>query len=685
MKFASEEFGLRIKSDWVSSSHNFYRPLSWPPEPDWAVSEDRDGTVLSRWGDSHWNLSPWEGRSVKLDFGDGHKGSHPQHIDLINAKLLRLLTTWRIWGPRGVVSTNTLLANFFRPVRKIISHCSRNGIVCSDLMRFPKLVEQIPSFLGSSEYGKVISELQRLWDARDVIGFTIIDEEGLRRLATAQPDYEQKQTAYIPPRIWAYQLQRLRSCLDDFLVHQQSIIDCYTFCIDAYEHNYGSLQEALTPTETFSNHLKPFGTLRKSNQGVRTGRRYYGHFDLTAERFGIKTVLDKWVGSQKSGLEVSHMSVYLSLLQSAGLAYITNFTLQRINEAASLRTDCLLWEADEKLGRIAIICGETTKTDLDTDARWPTSPSVEVAVKVMTCIARLRMRCYLAHAEMRLNDTERANPYLLGRAIEPWSGGLGKVQPYAVRPAPMSYKELCRRYPLLLDSEQLRITEDDLRLARMLTPDLSAERGFAVGHIWPLAWHQLRRTGAVNMFASGLLSDTSMQFQMKHASRLMPLYYGRGYSKLRLNGEVEYVVRGAMYEAMAHKLHSAMSDRFISPHGPYRKQAIAINLVSDKDLKYLAAAASRGQTVFREIRLGACTKRGTCSYGGIESVARCAGGDGDAPCADVLYDRERAPEVERELTVIDNEITSAPAGSPRQTALLAERNGLENFLNAVAN
>jgi hypothetical protein len=552
-------------------------------------------------------------------------------------------------------------------------------------MRFPKLFEQLPSVLGSNTWVRIIPELQRLWDARDVIGFCIVNEEGLRRLVTAKPDHEYKQTAYIPPRIWAYQLQRLRLCLDDFLAHQQNIIECYNFCIDAYEHNYGTLQEALTPSETFTNHLKPFGIHRKPNQGARTGRRHYGRFELTAERFGIKSLLQRWVDAQEAGLEVSHMSAYLSLLQTVGLAYIANFTLQRINEAASLRADCLIWEEDEKLGRVAIICGETTKTDQDADARWPTSPSVEIAVKVMTCIARLRTRCYLAHAEIRPNDNEQANPYLFGRAIEPWSGGLGKVNPYAVRPVPPSYRGLYQRFPRLFDADQLRITEEDLRIARMLTSDLSEERGFGVGQIWPLAWHQLRRTGAVNMFASGLLSDTSMQFQMKHASRLMPLYYGRGYCKLRLNGEVEYVVIEAMYEAMAHKLHSAMSDRFVSPHGLERKQAIAISLVSNKDLKTLAEAASRGHTVFREIRLGACTKRGTCNYGGIESVTRCAGGDGDAPCADALYDRAKAPEVEKELAIIDTEIISTPAGSPRQKALLAERNGLENFLNVVAN
>jgi hypothetical protein len=187
------------------------------------------------------------------------------------------------------------------------------------------------------------------------------------------------------------------------------------------------------------------------------------------------------------------------------------------------------------------------------------------------------------------------------------------------------------------------------------------------------------------MFSSGLLSDSSMQVQMKHASRLMPLYYGRGYTKLHLNEEVETVIVAAMYETMAHTLQSAMSDRFVSPLGEQRKESILVNLVGDKDVQALAAAARRGRTSFREIRLGACTKRESCSYGGVESVARCAGGDGSGPCADALFDRSKARDVEKELLRLDRELAGVTADSPRHKAMLAERNGLENFLDVVRN
>ncbi|KTC24388.1 hypothetical protein AO392_17365 [Pseudomonas putida] len=375
----------------------------------------------------------------------------------------------------------------------------------------------------------------------------------------------------------------------------------------------------------------------------------------------------------------------MSLVQYAGLAYLTNFTLQRITEASSLRADCLLWELDEKLGRIPIICGETTKTDADSDARWPTSPSVEVAVKATSSIAHLRMRCAAADSYSFPTDADKENPYLFGGATEPWSysKSSSKAKPYSVRSHTASFKAVHKRFERLFDEDLIRITEEDLRIAKMLTPNLSED--FSVGSVWPLAWHQLRRTGAVNMFSSGLLSDSSLQFQMKHASRLMPLYYGRGYTKLLLNEEVESTIVAAMYEAMANKIHAAVEDRFVSPIGNERKESILVNLVSDKDARGLAVAGRRGQIFFREMLVGACTHRGTCPYGGVESVSRCTGGDGNAPCADALYDRDKAQMVEKELLLIDQELAITAVNSPRHKALLAERKGLENYLNVVRN
>lgn len=672
-----EIFGLRSKADWITPSSSSFRPPSWPPPRDWIVSEDKDGRALSRWGDPIWDISPWAGTSMILDFGDGSGTRKSRPLDTVNSDLLRLLATWRMWGIKACHSANGFKSSFLA-IRRIVSLCSDQKIPASDLMRFPKVLEKIPSIIPPSEYSRTILELHRLWDAREILGFSIIDPRGIKLLTAKCPSHATEQTAYIPPRIWTYQVERLKACLDDYLANRKAVEDCFHFCVDAYAKNSGSLETAIT---NYSRHRLPFWAPKNPGKGSLSGCEYHGRFGLTAERYGISSLIERWIEVSPKGLEIRHLSAYMSLVQYAGLAYIANFTLQRVTEASSLRADCLLWEYSEKLGRVPVICGETTKTDQDSDARWPTSPSVEIAVEAMKSIAYMRMRCTAADPTARPTQADQKNPYLLSPVNEPWTGNLSK--PYSVRIHSGAYKSVISRYKRLFDINKLRITEEDLSIARMLTPNLSANRGFAVGCPWPLAWHQLRRTGAVNMFSSGLLSDSSLQFQMKHASRLMPLYYGRGYTKLLLSREVESVIVKAMYEAMGNKLLTAAGDRFVSPLGPERKDAIVINLISDKDAKMLASAGRHGQVYFREMRVGACTHRGTCAYGGIESISRCTGGDGNAPCADALYDREKATTVKRELALIDHQLTAVEAGSPRHNALLAERKGLENYLDVI--
>lgn len=672
-----DEFGLGLSCDWIGPGNRCYRPPSWPPPKEWVVFEDKNGNALSRWGYSEWNLSLWAGKSLKLNFGDGPCSKVITRIDPDNAYLLRIIATWLIWGPRAASSFRTIKGSF-QLIRRIVAICSAEGILASELKRYPRVLERVQKTFPSSQYMPLISMLHRLWDARDEIGFCLIDAEGIRRMASAAPEHESIQSAYIPPRIWIYQIQRLRACLDEFNENIQAIKDCYAFCLAAYARNYGSLEDAFKGQKKG---LAPFDVPVKKESKKNPDAIFHGGFEKVAERFGIRQLIERWMHVSPDGFGIRSLTSYLSLVQFAGLAYVVNFTLQRISEADSLRTDCLIWENDQKLGRIPIIRGETTKTQLDSDARWPTSPNVESAIIAMSAIAKMRMSCAVLNPFFISSEQEKINPFLIGRASEPWLGNNKRFS--SLRPHSRNYDVFVKKYDKLFDLEQLRITEEDIKIALMMTPNLRLEKGFCVGMPWIFTWHQLRRTGAVNMFASGLLSEPSMQFLMKHCSIFMTAYYVRGFTKLRMNENTEAVVVSAMYEVMGHNLKAAMGERFVSPHGEERKSAIIVSLVGEKDVKQLAEAARHGRTFFREIRLGACTKRGNCSYGGVESVARCAGGDGGAPCADVLYDRTKTKNVQKDLERINVEITRFPEESPRYRALIKEKQSLENYLNGV--
>lgn len=671
----------------ISAVCSTVRPPAWPPPSDWVVSETLQGTPLSRWRDSYWDYSPWAGCTFKLDFAGGQNKRSAVALGPENQLVMRMLATWIIWGAQSAKSWHTLKTRFLW-FRRIVALCESEGIAASNLYRFPRVLNQVPSLFPSKSEGEnLVFLLDRLIRAKDQIGFTLVDVAGISSLAKSFADMEPEdvvQTAYIPPRIWTYQLNRLRECIDDFLEKQSQIEDCFNFCVDAYAHNFGSLEAALlkkTPTDDYL----PF-TEQMATTGKRSGRKYHGLFGLTAKRFDVYDLLKKWVEQpSRQDLDVRSLSAYLSLVQSVAYAYITNFTLQRKEESGSLRADCLIWEEDIHLGRIPIICGESTKTDPDSDARWPTSPSVEPAILAATAVANMRMRCAYANPLVNCTEADRESPFLLHTAFEPWSVTPNGWKPYSTRAKVGSYRALMRRFPRLFSPSELRITEDDLSRARMFTPNLDRGGKFKVGEIWPLCWHQLRRTGGINMFASGLLSDSSIQVIMKHLTLSQTLYYGRNYSQVRFSEDFEGVSTASRYEVMAKQIETLVEDRYVSPLGEQRKQEIAVNLVSYKNFKALVQAGRRGEVSFRETRLGGCTKNGPCEYGGIESVTRCSGGDGGKPCSEAIFDRTKQPSVERQLVSLERRLDSAQAGSPRQLGLMSEVQGLRNFLDVVQN
>ena len=684
MNVMVHELGINLFNTSIRPDHRCYRPPYWPPPPDWIVSEDPQGNALSRWIDGTWDFTPWAGQSFKLEFKGRGPKNHALPLGDQNQYLLRILATWMIWGPRGERGWRTLGNRFVR-IRRIVSLCDQQGIVASDLSRYPKLLDRVGEmFSNITERRAVIVSLDRLLRAESKLGFTLMDQAAIGRLREALHDPNQQdpeQTAYIPPRIWTYQLQRLEKCLEDFMSHRKQVQDCFNFCVDAYAQNFGSLEAALLRSSQDSRGRLPFTDQVKQNRGELTGKVFHGLFHLTTERFGINSLLERWVLPKSGNLSIKSLSALLSLVQYVGRAYVANFTLQRIEEVSSLKADCLVFERDAVVGRIAVICGETTKTDPDSDARWPTSPRVQIAVEAMTVVAKLRMRCAIANPRVNAHPCDHDNPALSHFAFEPWASS--RNSNYSTRPHPACYQNVLERFPSLFDPEQLRITEDDLLKARMFTPNLDKGGKFKVGEVWPLAYHQLRRTGAINMFASMLLSDSSIQFVMKHKTLLQAIYYGRNHTRLRFKGDIEELTTGAKYEVMARQIEALVADRFVSPAGHLRKQEMLVNLINVKDFKSLADAGVRGEVSFRETRLGGCTKRGSCEYGGIESVARCAGGDDGKPCGEAIYDRQKRPAAELELKSVKQQLRVAQRGSPRERALRAERQGLSNYLNAT--
>ena len=669
-----ELLGLQIDSPLAHPGAANFHPPSWPPPPDWAPILDANGVAQCIYADSAWPLDVWAGKPMKLNFGDGP--TRGEKIDNPNANLLRQCVAWWMFGPRACRKPGSLLDRQIT-LKPLFVTCSKEGVAATDLVRFPMVIDKVAKALPPSNFENVITWLHELLDARGELGFCILDKDGIARLASLAPDHVSKQTPYIPPRIWAYQVTRLRDCLTEYLAHQEKVEACFSFCCDAYARNFGSLKRAMNSKGDTTG--APF----QNKVQTRNGRVYHGSFKSTADQFGVTPLIERWVGpftGEKGEKQITMFSQYLDLVSKAGLAYLLNFSLMRVEEGWNLRSDCLLVEHDEKFGAIHLLCGETTKTDPDADARWPVSQSATLAIEAMRHIAALRMLCARERDGIGLTPEDQANPYMISVQYEPW--GRGKSKSYRVRPAYLGYEQIIGRQSLLFDLQEIIITEADLCIARLITPTLNPDT-FKVGSSWVFGWHQLRRTGAVNMLSSGLVDESSLQFILKHTSRVMTLYYGRNHSRLKLSEDARKLFLKTMYQEFARELRNLQQPQFVSPLGPRRKEDI-VTFIKETEAVSLDKAARQGKVGARRIRAGFCTKYQSCSYGGHEAMPHCLGGDDGNGCPYLLVDVTQEPEIRAYEAMIDEQLAVVHPDSPRHNRLQAEKRAIGKYHDIVA-
>ena len=595
---------FNIISDIVNPSMPNYELKAWLPTNDTPITCDIDGNVVSVFSDNVWDFTSYSIQKTRFNFGDRtqQKG---YLIDDDNIRLFKIIATYWLWGisPKITASTFVTRCEILKP---LVYTCSTHKILISDLSKHNEIFEEIACLYSKK---KVISLLQDLYAASKDIGFVILDENALKQFSRFILDEESTQTPYIPPRIWMYQVNRFQECINDFHENIDNIRGLFVFLAE-------------------NHHQLP----KRKNAEFLKG---------IIDNYKVYNLLLKWSNSDSGIIRLNNISSYLSLVSFACTTYIINFSLMRITEAQLLRYGCMHTEIIDGQ-EVFFIKGETTKTVKDNNAVWVVPESAKKAVEALELICELRFNC----AKKRFGITDSVSeykPYLNIFAFEPWSsqkkGGIENLK--YIKPS-RNFAESVENWGKLLDKKQLKIDSEDMKIASRMTANLNQDIYFE-GGVWQLSWHQFRRTGAVNMLASGLVSEQSLQFQLKHCNSIMSLYYANNYYKLKftLNSSVGELYLQEWHNNNVIKNKELSSDRFISPHGQKRKAQI-IAPISEKDHKTLINMSKKGNLIYRETFLGGCTKKGEpCPYGGISNIIHCMGGDGGLPCDSVLLDKDK--------------------------------------------
>jgi len=650
-----------------------------PPPDDFPMMANPQGEPVCRYGDYKWVIG---GKPFNFGTDPSDLGPNGRSLTEANGELLKRCVAWFMYGERRGVSVLTL-SSYHSTLKPIFAFCSSlaKPIVASSLRRhFPTLDAALAQSIRPGMAKAAVYLLHELWQAREHLGFTLLEPEQIARLVTLIPEHERTQTQFIPPRIWSYQAGRMQSFLQDFLDHEIQFDAALQEILNAYRVNFGSLNKA---RGAYGSKRNPF---RKEMARRVRGCTYLGSFAEFAEKHGIRDVIGRWLfrpGKSWSDLDsrrsVQLLSQYFNALGLVGTAYLQCFSGMRISEALSLRSNCLTVELDQLLGDIYVLSGETTKTTQDEDARWLTAPTAALAVEALSTIARWRTDVGVELGDVLLSPKDRDNPYLIQRPYEPWLGGGSrsscKSRPTEQRPGGYEINKYEQKAPGLFEDDAMRITADDEAYVRRFNANADLEV-YGEGCTWQLGSHQYRRTAAVMMGASQV-SFEAQQYQFKHLTRNQSGYYRTGFQSLRLNRTFTHELVHTRYELVSVELGLLNGPEYVSPISPGRKDEILrFHGVSSGD--EIQKAVKMGHLAVKQTLFGVCTRRDSCPYGGHDNFAHCP------DCNDALLSKRKRSSVELLGKTIAVRLVDAPLGTPLRAQLERNAKAIERFMDVTA-
>ncbi len=631
----------------------------FPPAEDHPIVQLSDGTVISRYGDREWKFPGKSGGFLKVHFGDDPR----KKIRLMeeNGRRLReLMYFLYALGPRSIRPAT--LRHYFNCLLPIFRFCDAKGISVEKLDRYPQLVDEVSNCCLPSKKLVAKSLLLDIYSLRGDLGFYILSPRKVQRAFAGDAPLCTSQTPYIPARIWKYQISRLHDALSEFIVNKHQVSSVFDQIAELYMSAFGA--------------EKAFEIKRSTDR--QTVNKINAAVNKLLSDTGLDEVCSRWVPTGNIGIDSSPsnaraFSKYLSTMVFIGNLYIANYSGLRKQELQSLRSSSLRVEEDDRFGKVFIITGRTTKTVSDDKAEWITSSRVQIAFEVLREIARLRISIAQRNPKIKLRSIDVSDPYLSIGSYEPWGRGCrDHISEHAILLLNMDYSRWKERCPKLFCLEEITVTEQDMNEALHATDSLNVDK-ISIGRPWRFSIHQLRRTLAVNAACSGLVSDLSLQYEMKHLTLQMSLYYGRNSTRFTFDKSMVSEFRGEVFDAIAREALSLKSDRFVSPLGDANKSNL-ISFVTEADFKKTSSLAQKGKISLRPTMAGLCLSAEFCPSGGVDSIEECAG------CPKALFDKRKRPILAALLEDSRLELLRQRFESPLKSSIERQIECLERIL-----
>lgn len=644
---------LQFKADvkFVTKDSPCFFSLDYPPKDDFVMSINQNGDVISRYGHDTWDFSPF-GLKQKLQFSN---------YDEVNKALFKRLMYYVIYSHLFPGRYNSIIS-WYQSYQNIFKKCSEEGVTATDINKFPRVIESIASDYSKnapSGFSKSIFHYDAILKQEKEIGFKLLDKKSIAVFKQFDPDYEYGQTPYIPNRIWTKYILFLDSVLDDFKLYEDKLENLFHYLVETFNRNRKyKVKEPL---------ISPFIS------GSYADRvSYNGTLEDYLNKNGLIELFEKYTERPEKHnhnlYQIDQFGSILNGIVTCCFLYVLYYSMMRKTEASSIKTDCFKVESDNQTGNLYLLVGETTKTVVDSDARWVVPKRVEKAINIAKKLVEWKMQ--------HLQKPEET-PYLF-QNMNMWQTKRGDLKVKNIK----SLDNIVSKTPYFYRLAEFNISLEDYNEAIALTPSLIKNEWFKVGGIWSFSFHQFRRTLAVH-FALNKVSPSTTQYQMKHGTRMQQFHYQNNAGRLNLNKKAELEVLNEYYAEMGRNINSVVHGEFILPHKKAPVGRDVVCFVNDGDKKKLQKAQKNGAIGYRKNILGGCMKQGNCQYGGFDSISHCAGNEEKSMCSDLIIDGDMKNEFIADKDYYEAQMTNTPKGSPKYKFLRAEVRGYEKVIKII--
>lgn len=476
-------------------------------------------------------------------------------------------------------------------------------------------------------------------------------------------DRETKQTCVIPSRIYVQLMSDMLDKLDH--IHQNMHgLDSFISCLK--DRAYGTGVKYQQSLKVPMNSIRPSYKEVVSSHGL--DRLLVGSF-ASKDRKDFTRVLGK--------------------IQFLIKHIIHFFTGMRDLEVSSLRYSCVKERlaypqftdnngvVREKNRIVSLISTTTKLTGYPKTESWLACEDVVKAVEVA------QMVCRGLSGALELCP-EKDNLYLfLGSWVLTKNSHKADTIPHYSK----------RRYPVDISDEYI-LTQGDLDELCLTDPtrNFLSDENYGVGKVWPLAFHQYRRSLGFYGPNSGFLSLPTVKKQFKHNSLLMAQYYSNNFNNMKSffgfydekskkfilpGGHIAYEFQLGTSADTAEQLILELT-KAASPlyggAGLYMEKQKAKLKSGEVHIGELRSTtnklAAQGELAYKKTLLGGCTKVGRCDDYLLGNAIKCLS------CQSAVIKPEKLKEL---ITDLEQELPLYDRSSGEYQVCEAELSSLKRF------